>query len=79
MQALKEKFDIAETWTRDALYAGFESLAEERELGKGRILAPLRLALTGVPGGPDAFEIAALLGKVETFNRIDAAIEKLGA
>ncbi|MEM6804008.1 MAG: glutamate--tRNA ligase [Bacteroidota bacterium] len=79
MKSLKEKFDQAANWSRDELYTGFEQLAEEKELGKGRILAPLRLALTGVPGGPDAFEIAALLGKAETFNRIDAAIEKLGA
>lgn len=79
MHGLKDKFQAADSWTKDELYAGFETLAEEKELGKGRILAPLRLALTGVPGGPDAFEIAALLGKEETFSRIDRAIEKLSS
>lgn len=79
MEGLKEKFKAAQSWTKDELYAGFEALAEEKELGKGRILAPLRLALTGVPGGPDAFEIAALLGAEETLQRIDTAIEKLSA
>jgi len=77
MNNLKERFHSVAVWNRDSLYDAFEKLTEEKEIGKGRVLAPMRLALTGVAGGPDAFEIAALLGKDETFRRIDRAIEKL--
>jgi glutamyl/glutaminyl-tRNA synthetase len=41
-------------------------------------MAPLRLALTGVPNGPGVFDMAALFGKEETLARIRRAIGTLG-
>ena len=43
------------------------------------IPSPLRLALTGLPSGPGAFDIAAVIGKEESLKRIDQALEKLPA
>jgi len=48
-----------------------------QEIGFGKVMMPLRLALVGAMKGPDVFEIASLLGKAETVNRIEAVIQSL--
>lgn len=45
-----------------------------QEMGFGKVMMPLRLALVGAMSGPDVFEIAALLGKEETVQRIKKVI-----
>lgn len=47
------------------------------EVGRGQVLWPLRVALTGRDRSPDPFTCAHILGKEETLLRISAAIEKL--
>ena len=77
MTVLAEKYAQSEAWTADEIEKGFEELIEEKNVGKGKVLAPLRLALTGVSGGPGVFDIAALIGKEETLQRIQTAISRL--
>lgn len=47
-----------------------------QEMGFGKVMMPLRLALVGEMKGPDVFEIAALLGKEETLKRIKRFVSK---
>ncbi|MEP0481557.1 MAG: glutamate--tRNA ligase family protein, partial [Nonlabens sp.] len=49
-----------------------------QEMGFGKVMMPLRLALVGSLMGPDVFEIASMIGKTETVKRIETAMEKLG-
>lgn len=49
--------------------------AEEK--GRGAVLWPLRVALSGREKSPDPFTIAALVGKDEALSRIAAALKKL--
>lgn len=49
-----------------------------QEIGFGKVMMPLRLALVGSLMGPDVFEIASMVGKEETVKRIETAMEKLG-
>lgn len=51
--------------------------ADER--GRGEFLWPLRVALSGREASPGPVEIALTLGREETMNRIQIAIEKLGS
>ncbi len=44
---------------------------------KGRLLWPLRVALTGLEASPGPFEILEILGKKESIKRVEAAIKKL--
>ena len=48
----------------------------ERE-GRGQILWPFRVALSGLAASPDPIEIAAILGKEEVLRRLDVALDKL--
>ena len=44
---------------------------------KGRLLWPLRVALTGLDKSPGPFEILEILGKRESLERVEKAIKKL--
>lgn len=54
------------------------SIVESRGLGFGKLMLPVRLAVTGMGFGPDLFETLELLGKKETLSRIEAALQNLG-
>ena len=54
------------------------ALAEERGAGAGRIIHPVRLAVSGVPGGPSLFEMMAVLGREVCVRRIRRAVGVLG-
>lgn len=58
--------------------AALRELAEERGAGAGRIIHPVRLALSGVTMGPGLFEMMEVLGKETCVRRIRKAIVVLG-
>ncbi|WP_111308722.1 glutamate--tRNA ligase [Confluentibacter sediminis] len=45
-----------------------------KNIGFGKVMMPLRLALVGSLQGPDLFEIMFMIGKIETVERIERAI-----
>jgi glutamyl-tRNA synthetase len=47
-------------------------------VGRGRVLWPLRVALSGKEKSPDPFTLASTFGKEETLLRVGKAIEMLG-
>jgi glutamyl-tRNA synthetase len=49
----------------------------EKELGFGKVMPPFRLALVGTMSGPHLFDITEMIGKEETINRLQSAIEKI--
>lgn len=57
------------------LQKALKPLAEER--GRGDVLWPLRVALSGAEASPGPFELMSIIGKEESLRRIDAAIAKL--
>jgi glutamyl-tRNA synthetase len=62
-----------ENWTRENLGKVLLEAAGEK---RGEFLWPLRVALTGEKNSPPPFEVAWVLGKTETLNRIEKAINK---
>ncbi|MCM5662280.1 glutamate--tRNA ligase [Galbibacter mesophilus] len=50
----------------------------DKELGFGKVMPPLRLALVGEMKGPHVFDIIAMIGKDETVSRLKKAVETLG-
>ncbi len=67
-----EPFDV--TTTEQALRA----LAESRGLSAGKLIHPLRLALTGRGASPPIFDVAVVLGKERTSRRLQRLIARLG-
>ena len=67
-------------WTYDAIHDALIQLAASHELKNGRIMWPVRTALSGkavTPGG--AVELCQILGKEETLRRIGTGIALLSA
>jgi len=48
-----------------------------KEIGFGKVMQPLRLSLVGALKGPHLFDIIEMIGKEETINRLQNAIERL--
>jgi glutamyl/glutaminyl-tRNA synthetase len=52
-------------------------LASELEVGAGKLIHPLRLALTGQAVSPGIFEVLMVMGRERTLARLDAALDAL--
>lgn len=66
-----EEFNIENTQTQ------IKAWISSKEIGFGKVMQPLRLSLVGKLAGPDLFDIMTLIGKENTIQRINNAIEKL--
>ncbi|MDB5239033.1 MAG: gltX [Candidatus Parcubacteria bacterium] len=71
------EFDGNPTEAADKIKAAVFPYAEAN--GRGDVLWPLRVALTGQDKSPDPFMSAAILGQQESLRRIDLALTKLSA
>ena len=73
IEGLSESEFVAAT-----LKAKLEETVTEAEVGFGKLMMPLRIAVSGQGFGPDLFPALALIGKEAVVRRIDRALEKLG-
>ena len=69
--AMTEPFDVATS--EDAL----RRLAEAEGVGAGKLIHPLRLALTGTGASPPIFDVAVVLGKQRSLRRLQRLIDRL--
>jgi glutamyl-tRNA synthetase len=65
-----DKFDNIAEWNAYTLESSLKELATIQQIKPGELQLPLRIMLVGEKSGPPVFEIASLLGKKETSNRI---------
>jgi glutamyl-tRNA synthetase len=61
-------------WNAAALEVVFKQLAEHASIKAGELQLPFRIMLVGGKFGPPVFNIAEVLGKTETIDRIDKAL-----
>lgn len=64
-------------FTAENLQTDIKSWITEKNIGFGKVMMPLRLALVGALQGPDVFEIMFMIGKVETVERIESLISTI--
>jgi glutamyl-tRNA synthetase len=69
--ASTERFDIVAT------EAAVRAIAERRGLGAGKLIHPLRLAITGRGVSPPVFDVAIVLGRDRTLRRLDRMLQRL--
>ena len=74
---LKERFAKLSDWKAEEIENDFKSYLEEKGVGFGQAGPALRLVLTGEGGGPSLFEIAELIGREETMERMDKGVSDL--
>jgi glutamyl-tRNA synthetase len=74
---LIEKLNETNNWTAAHLEHIAKELATAKNIKTGDVLLPLRIMLVGKKMGPGVFDIAEIIGKQETLNRISFTLDRL--
>ncbi len=69
------QFELMQQWNAADLEKEFKEIAAANQVKPGDVLLPFRVMLVGGKFGPALFDIAALIGKEATIERIKAAIK----
>jgi glutamyl-tRNA synthetase len=73
-ESFVEELGAVNDWEPAFIEDGFKKLAAAQNIKAGELQLPFRIMLVGGKFGPPVFEIAAVLGKQETIERIQKAI-----
>ncbi|MBC7400684.1 MAG: glutamate--tRNA ligase, partial [Mucilaginibacter sp.] len=73
-KAIMEQLKTTPTIIAADFETAFKALAEEQGLKTGDVMLPFRIMLVGGKFGPHVFDIAALLGRDETVDRVEQAL-----
>jgi glutamyl-tRNA synthetase len=79
LEQLADRFAALDSFDEAAMEQALRSLADQEGVGAGKVIHPLRVALTGVAASPGIFEVAALLGQDRVLRRIHKAVAVLRA
>ena len=72
-----ELVNSTEDFTVENLQTNIKGWITDNEIGFGKVMMPLRLALVGALQGPDVFDIMYMIGKAETVKRIEALVKMI--
>ncbi len=72
-----EELSKMEGESKEDFEQSLKLVAENNECGAGRIIHPLRLAVSGVGIGPGVYELLLILGKQEVIDRINIALNEI--
>jgi glutamyl-tRNA synthetase len=79
LRAIRERLAGLNPWTPETMERSLRELADERGVAAGKVLQPLRVALTGTSVSPGIFEVLALMGRELALHRLDSALRWLDA
>jgi glutamyl-tRNA synthetase len=74
LSALLTTLDVFE---REPIHHSISEWLNTKGIGMGKVMNPLRLAITGDALGPDLISMLVVLGKQETLNRIQFAVQNI--
>ncbi|RED46358.1 glutamyl-tRNA synthetase [Winogradskyella eximia] len=77
MTKVIELVNTTDDFTVENLQTNIKGWITDNEIGFGKVMMPLRLALVGALQGPDVFDIMYMIGKTETVSRIEALIKQV--
>ncbi|MFQ6034864.1 MAG: glutamate--tRNA ligase [Sedimentisphaerales bacterium] len=78
LQIVRDKLAAMEEFTNENIETMLRGLAEEKQVGLGKVAQPLRVALCGTTISLPIFDSAQMLGKEKTLARIDVTLKKFG-
>jgi glutamyl-tRNA synthetase len=82
LRRVRDRLAGADRWDEPTLESALRGLAEELGIGAGKLIHPLRVAVTGTAASAGIFEVLVLLGRERSLQRIDrgvARVEGIGA
>lgn len=75
LQPLIERFQKILTFDAAAAEQALRAEAETQKIGAGKLIQPLRFALSGFAVGPNLFEMIAILGRDAVLRRLEFAVK----
>ncbi|MBN2289920.1 MAG: glutamate--tRNA ligase [Candidatus Glassbacteria bacterium] len=76
LSALADELQKTTDWSENSLEELLRTLAEKLHVSAGKLIHPLRVALTGMDVSPGIFEVMALMGRDLVLDRLGAALER---
>ena len=76
-ETFSQELEAIPNWEAAFIEDGFKKTAAEKSIKPGELQLPLRIMLVGGKFGPPVFEIAEVLGKPETTQRINHTLQLL--
>jgi glutamyl-tRNA synthetase len=73
----KAALENEEQWSREAIQNIFENLMVQHGVAIGKIMKPVRIAITGIPFGPGIFDLIVLLGRNKCLARIENILKSV--
>ena len=73
---VREQLDRLPQWNALAIHAALNDVATRLQSGLGKVAQPLRVAVTGTAVSPPIDVTLELLGRIRTFERVDAALSR---
>jgi glutamyl-tRNA synthetase len=77
LAVLRQRLAAVASWSPEPLEQALRSLAQELGIGAGKLIHPLRVALTGAAVSPGIFEVLAVMGRDRSLHRLDRAVTRL--
>ncbi|MBN1760033.1 MAG: glutamate--tRNA ligase [Chitinispirillaceae bacterium] len=74
LQTLKEKLESLPEFSKAELETALRTTAEALGVSTGKLIHPVRLAVSGVSFGPGLFDLLELAGRERVLRRIDVAV-----
>lgn len=74
LQSFCDDLAALSDWKAPSLEASLKAKLEKEGWGMGALMFPLRMALSGLPSGPDLYRLMELLGKEEVVSRLNHAV-----
>ena len=79
LEALASRLEALPEWTAASTEAALRAAAEADGISAGKLIHPVRLALTGVTVGAPLFDVVELLGRETSLRRLRAFLNRTAA
>ena len=78
LKIVGDRLDVLEEVTSEAIEKVLRNLAQEKEVGLGKVAQPLRVAICGTTISPPIFNSVDMLGMKNTLARIERTLKEFG-
>ncbi len=78
LKIVRDRLAAMEVFSEENIETMLRGLAEEKEVGLGKVAQPLRVAICGTTISPPIFDSVQILGIEKTLVRIDKTLKKFG-
>ncbi|ADL11690.1 glutamate--tRNA ligase [Acetohalobium arabaticum] len=74
LETLKDRLAVLDDYSPDSVLEEMRAILNDLPVGGRLFYHPTRYALTGKGSGPELYQVVSILGKEETINRLDKAL-----